>query len=63
MDNVVAYFVASRRQVGTKRAMAHTVQRFGVTATEVKAELQARGLLLAQHPSQDQLLSAMEAQR
>jgi hypothetical protein len=59
MDNVIAYYVATRRQLGSRRAMLHTMQRFGVTATEVREALTAKGLMLAQHPSQSQLLGAM----
>ncbi len=62
MEKAVAYYIANRHQLGAQRAMQHTMQRFGVTAHEVRTALEARGLMLAQQAGEAQAaLNALEA--
>jgi DNA-binding GntR family transcriptional regulator len=60
LQNAVAYYVASRGQVGTAKAMRHTIQRFGFTATEVREALEAKGLLL-RNPSREAVVAEWSA--
>jgi DNA-binding GntR family transcriptional regulator len=60
LSNAVAYYVASRRQVGAARAMRHTMQRFGFTATEVREALEAKGLLL-RNPAREAVVAEWAA--
>lgn len=41
-------YVRQRGQMGTRKAAAHVMQRFGVTSTELSHALADEGLLLAQ---------------
>jgi hypothetical protein len=59
MDNVIAYYIATRRQLGTSKAMQHTTQRFGVSVAAVRDELTTRGLLYAQHVTREQEFAAI----
>lgn len=50
LDRAAAAYAAKREQVGPRKAAAHVIQEFGVTASQLSAAVAKRGLLLKQRP-------------